>query len=231
MGHMRGIDISNWQNGINPLKLSGVEFCICKATEGLTYVSPDCDRVVQLCRKGGLPWGFYHFGRNNDAVIEADWFISNCKNYFGEGIPVLDWEDGQSVSWVNQFVQRVYERTKVWLWVYGNPWRFDQGKVNENCGRWLAQYPSSLNNPGIDTALPERPTIKNGLICAWQFASDIRISGWNGNLDGNIFYGDKVAWEKYAKGKLSSTSNDPLQKPKETITVEDSKYRVDITPK
>lgn len=228
---LRGIDVSNWQNGINPTKLKDVEFCICKATEGLTYVSPDCDRVIQLCRKVGLPWGFYHFGRKNDAVKEADYFIKNCSNYFGEGIPVLDWEDGQSITWVNQFVQRVYEQAKVWPWVYGNPWRFNQGTVNKNCGRWLAQYPSSLKNPAITVTLPSKPTINNGLTCAWQFASDVRISGWKGNLDGNIFYGDKEAWKKYAKGDRVSKPSVPAETPKKTITVEDSKYRVDITPK
>ena len=87
MATMRGIDVSSHQGKIDPTKLPQVEFCITKATEGRTYVNPECDRVVQLCRKAGLPWGFYHYARSNDAVSEADFFVSTCWNYFGEGIP------------------------------------------------------------------------------------------------------------------------------------------------
>ena len=131
MATMRGIDVSSHQGKIDPTKLPQVEFCITKATEGRTYVNPECDRVVQLCRRAGLPWGFYHYARSNDAVSEADFFVSSCWNYFGEGIPVLDWEEDQSVEWVNRFLQRVYDKTRVWCWVYANAWRFDQGTVNK----------------------------------------------------------------------------------------------------
>ena len=53
MATMRGIDVSSHQGKIDPTKLSQVEFCITKATEGRTYANPECDRVVQLCRKAG----------------------------------------------------------------------------------------------------------------------------------------------------------------------------------
>lgn len=222
---MRGIDVSNWQKGIDPTKVRGVEFCICKATEGKSYVSPDCDRVVQLCRKGGLPWGFYHFGRNNSATVEADFFVENCWNYFGEGIPVLDWEDDQTVAWVNEFVRRVHDKTQVWPWIYANPWRFNQGGVEPNCGRWIAQYPKKITSLTGD--LPSRDKV-DGLVCAWQFSSTVRADGWSGDLDGNVFYGDADAWRRYA---LSDILSPEPESPSKIITVEDSKYRVDITEK
>lgn len=222
---MYGIDVSNWQKGIDPTKLGGVEFCICKATEGLTYVSPDCDRVVQLCRKRGMPWGFYHFARRNNAVKEADWFVANCENYFGEGIPVLDWEDDQSVAWVNKFVRRIHERTSVWPWVYANPWRFNQGGVEPNCGRWIAQYPQKITS--FEEGLPEHEKT-DGLVCAWQFSSSVRLPEWSGNLDADVFYGNVSAWQRYAQGERSQK---PTPGASKTITVEDERYRVDITPK
>ena len=226
MATMRGIDVSSHQGKIDPTKLPQVEVCITKATEGKTYVNPECDRVVQLCRKAGLPWGFYHYARNNDAVAEADFFVSTCWNYFGEGVPALDWEEDQSVEWVNRFLQRVYDKTRVWCWVYGNAWRFDQGTVNRNCGRWVARYPNVLR-PSSEWALPERPKV-DGLMCAWQFASDGKVSGYDGKLDVDVFYGGPGQWRAYARGDRGDADDTA---PLPAITVEDENYRVDITRK
>ena len=33
----------------------------------------------------------------------------------------------------------------------------------------------------------------------FQYTSTGRLPGWNGNLDFDVFYGDKSAWDKYAK--------------------------------
>lgn len=207
---MKFIDISNWQAGLDVatvVKNGGLGGVIVKATEGLGYVDKSCDKFIQQCIKNDIPFGFYHFARNNDAKAEAEFFRKNTTGYEGEGIPVLDWEDDQSVSWVNAFVERYHELTGIWPWIYANPWRFKQGKVNENCGRWVAGYPKNGItdiNYGIKNSLPSSYNV--GLVCAWQFSSSVRISGYNGNLDGDVFYGDKEAWKKYAGSKGSSSS-------------------------
>lgn len=205
---MKFIDISNWQAGLNVasvVKNGGLGAVIVKATEGVGFVDKSCDGFVQQCISNGIRFGFYHFARNNDAAAEVEFFRKNTTGYEGKGIPVLDWEDGQSIAWVNKFVERYHELTGVWPWVYGNAWRFNQGTVNTNCGRWVAGYPSNgitdinygLNN---DCAY----TVNNGLVCAWQFSSSVRISGYSGNLDGDVFYGDAAAWDKYAGGSPAS---------------------------
>ena len=40
MAYLNGIDVSNWQKGIN-LAAVPADFVICKATQGTTYVSKD----------------------------------------------------------------------------------------------------------------------------------------------------------------------------------------------
>ena len=207
---MKFIDISNWQAGLDVVSVvrnGGLGGIIVKATEGLGFVDKSCDRFVQQAIAGGIPFGFYHFGRNNDASAEAEFFRNNTKGYEGKGIPVLDWEADQSVAWVNEFVEKYHELTGVWPWVYGNPWRFRQGTVNENCGRWVAGYPSNGItdiNYGLNNSLPDSYNV--GLVCAWQFSSSVRISGYNGNLDGDVFYGDAAAWAKYANPSGATAS-------------------------
>lgn len=201
---LRFVDVSNWQRGMDlaaVVRNGGLAGAIVKATEGVGYVDPACDGFVRQLREAGALFGYYHFARSNDASAEAEFFRANTVGYEGAGIPVLDWEDGQSVAWVNRFVERYHELTGVWPWIYANPWRFNQGTVNENCGRWVAGYPKNGIadiDYGMETALPSSYDV--GLVCAWQFSSSVRIAGYGGNLDGDVFYGDKEAWMAYAGG-------------------------------
>lgn len=194
------IDISSHQGDID-LSVLPIDAVIIKATEATSYVNPYCDSKVQQAKQLDLPWGFYHFAQDGSPEAEADYFIQNCEGYFGEGIPVLDWEVNQSVDWVNRFVARVHEVKGIWCVIYGNPWRFNQGGVEQNCGRWVASYPSHLLYPNFDADEGECPDT-DGLVCAWQFASDGRLNGYDGNLDLNRFYGDKGAWAAYAGAKV-----------------------------
>lgn len=190
------IDISSWQGDIDlsPLPIDAV---IVKATQGTSYINEFCDKKVQQAIQLGIPWGFYHFADDGDAIEEADYFIKNCLNYFGNGIPVLDWEYDQSVEWVNEFVNRVHQVTGVWCWIYANPWRFELGDVEPNCMRWIASYPD-IESPSFEQAesldCPDAP----GLVGAWQFCSDGMLDGYDGYLDCNLFYGDADAWKSYA---------------------------------
>lgn len=216
------IDISNHQRGMDLSRvLPSVGGVVCKATEGVGFVDAYCDGFVQKCRAAGKPWGFYHFARNNDAKKEAAYFINNTINYFGEGIPVLDWEDGQSVDWVNEFVNVVHDQTGVWPWVYGNPWRFEQGNVESNCGRWLAHYFGDDIRTYTQAESHKKPSAP-GLACAWQFTSSGRLDGYSGNLDLNLFYGDADAWAAYANG------NRRTEDVSEPIVLEGDGYRVTI---
>ena len=51
---LNGIDISNWQSGIN-LAVVPCDFVVIKATEGTGYVNPDYERAY---RQQGNAWAF-----------------------------------------------------------------------------------------------------------------------------------------------------------------------------
>lgn len=210
------IDISNHQgSGLAlPSILPNVDAVVCKATEGTSFVDPYCDKWVQQCKAAGKPWGFYHFAGDGDPKMEADFFIHNCENYFDVGIPILDWEGKQSVEWVNEFVEYLHYRTHVWPWIYANPWRFNQGGVNPNCARWVASYPTVTSPTFAQAATWDAPEA-DGNVVAWQFCSDGRVSGYDGNLDCSVFYGNISEWNAYAAGDGVS-SEKPAQKPADT---------------
>lgn len=204
------IDISGHQvrDGLTDLSplLPQVDAVVCKATEGLTIVDSACDMYVQQLKRAGVPYGFYHFARNNDPELEAAYFIGNTENYFNDGIPILDWEAHKNVEWVNSFVRYVHSRTGIWPWIYANPWRFNLGGVEANCMRWVAAYPN-YTHPTFDMAKDWDVPDADGFVGAWQFCSDGRLDGHSGNLDCDLFYGDKEGWLKYAGADASSGSD------------------------
>lgn len=240
---IRFIDISNWQGGIDlPALLPSIDGVLCKATQGTGFVDPYCDGWIQQCIITGKPWGFYHFAGDDDATEEADFFIDNCWNYFRNGIPVLDWEGvrdssgniifEQPVEWVNEFVERVHHATNVWPWIYANPWRFNQGGVNPNCGRWVASYPE-VSHPTFAQAQSWKCPDADGNVVAWQFCSDGRVSGYDKNLDCSLFYGDVDQWRAYAKGdnKDSGTTNGDANTNVSTSVLENDQYKITIERK
>lgn len=207
---MNGIDISNYQNGIN-LDVVPCDFVICKATEGTYYVNPDCDRAYQQAKKNGKCLGVYHYANGGDVQAEADFFINNCKNYIGEAILVLDWEKQNNPTfgkndfiWVKSWLDYVYSKTGVKPLLYISK-SLMSGFMNiGDYGKWIAQYAN--NTP---TGYQDEPWNESAYSCAIrQYTSTGRLNGYSGNLDLNKFYGDREAWNKYA-AKSGSTVTKP----------------------
>jgi hypothetical protein len=156
---LRGIDVSShdgWSNGrfgrSNTETAYGEsDFVIAKATQGTGYVNPYCDPAIQRARRDGKLWGFYHYAGGGDPVAEANYFYNNCKGYFGEGIPCLDWESMQNASWgsttwCRRFVDRIHELTGVWCMVYVQASAVGQAaSCASDCALWIAGYPDNRN--------------------------------------------------------------------------------------
>lgn len=209
---MNGIDISNWQNGIN-LDAVPYDFIIAKATQGKTYVSPDCARQVEQARARGKLFGVYHYIDGSGAIGEADFFIDNIKNWVGDGMLCLDWESNQNSAWGNedylrQVAQRVIDRTGIPPVIYVQQSRMAQVKPIAdalNCALWIAQY-ANMNATGYQDA----PWNEGAYSCAIrQYSSCGRLSGYSGNLDLNKAYMDAAAWKKYANPSGGASAPSP----------------------
>lgn len=207
---LNGIDISSWQSGID-LSHVPCDFVIVKATGGVKYVNPDCDRAYQQAKSLGKLRGFYHYAREKGCKgspsEEARFFIDSTRNYFGEAIPILDWEEelGLGVAWAKEWLDFVYNETGVRPMIYTSKSvlrEYDWTPVFAgNYGLWYAQY-ANMNPTGYQS---DPWTDTNGL-GAWPFAAMFqyssvgRLPGYPGNLDLNIFYGDAGTWAAYAGG-------------------------------
>lgn len=208
------IDVSSWQTGIN-VTTSGAQIVTAKATEGIGYVNPDCDRVVQDALAAGQGVGVYHFAHTeNNAVAEANYFIDNTRGYVGKGIvPILDWEPsapwdtGWALTWLrtveaawgtkpiiymNQSTENSYDWTAV---------------VAGNYGLWIAAYTLGytpiygFNPPSAQPTLYHWP-----FAVAYQYTSTGYVGDWGGALDLSVVYGDLNTWYAYAgSGQVAPT--------------------------
>lgn len=211
------IDVSSWQTGIN-VTTSGAQIVIAKATDGVNYVNPDCDRVVQDALAAGQGVGVYHFAHTeNSATSEAQFFIDNTRGYIGKGIvPILDWEPsapwntGWALTWL-RIVEAAWHTKPI---IYMNQYTenaYDWSTVVAgNYGLWIAAYPLDrtpiygFNPPATQPTLYHWP-----FAVAWQYTSTGYVNGWNGALDLSVVYGDLNTWYAYAGSVPSAPAPAP----------------------
>lgn len=203
---LNGIDISNHQRGIK-LKNVGADFCICKASEGVGWKDPTFDGFMEDADSCGKLLGMYHFARTNDAVDEADSFISACGRWWGSAIPVLDYEGDalkNGAGWCKRFLDRVRERTGATPMIYmsaynarGIHW---QPIIDAGYPLWVAAYHSNADmdySGGGSFNWDIRPWESWKI---WQFTSSGHIGGYNGRLDLNHADMTYPEWDRMARG-------------------------------
>ena len=215
---MRGVDISNWQEGIDVTRLN-VDFVICKATEGIGYTDKTCDGFIEQCKATNKLWGFYHFARENNPEDEAEYFYNECKGYFGKGIPVLDYETDNysNREWCERFIQRLHDLSGIWAVIYISAYRcpeYHGSWIPEKCGLWIAGYPYTMSDWTNDEIPYDTSPWEFAAI--WQFTSQLIIPGFWEKLDGNIAYMDSTAWMKYAQS-TNNPQNGENEKPSKNV--------------
>ena len=200
---MKGIDISNWQKGIN-VKNIDADFIIVKATEGTSYISPEFKRQADETLACNKLLGFYHYANGLDAKTEAKHFLNTIKNYIGKAIICLDWESGDNpqfgksdLSWTKTFCEYIEANTHATPVIYVQ--QSAMGKVCKGYPLWVAQY-ADMNPTGYQ----DKPWNEGKYTCAIrQYACTGRLNGYNGDLDLNKAYINKSKWNEYCNKKTT----------------------------
>jgi GH25 family lysozyme M1 (1,4-beta-N-acetylmuramidase)/LysM repeat protein len=203
---LNGYDISNHQRGLNVAAVPG-DIVIAKATEGLTFVDRYCDGFVQAAWKAGKLVGVYHFASGKaTGRAEAEFFVKNVKGYIGKAVLILDWEASaikRGPGYAKDFLDTVFRLTGVRPMIYMSQstcTAYNWAAVKAaNYGLWVAAYYYGYKTIGYTPNCP----LKGGLgafgsAAMYQYTSSGRLSGYGGNLDLDVFYGDRAAWAKYA---------------------------------
>lgn len=197
---LRGIDISNWQRGIN-LATIECDFVFVKATQGSTYTSPSFhDQIDQAIALGKLP-GVYHYIDGSGAKAEAKKFADTIKPYIGKVRIAIDWESGSNSKWKDdaymlEFGLELQRLTGVSIMTYCSlkapyPWN-EANKLGG--GTWVAQYATT----DITYGYQDHPWNEGAYTCnIRQYSGSGRLDGWGGNLDLDKCYDTAEQWMRY----------------------------------
>ena len=187
----KGIDVSKWQGEINweKVKASGINFAILR--EGYGKKSPlQIDKKFkenyEKAKSAGINIGIYHYSYANsvsDAKSEADFCLENINGLKFEYPICFDIEEKEMLKLSNEtrteivktFCQEI-EKAGYYAMFYCNlNWLENYLNFEE-----LKQYDLWLANWGRG-----EPPKKCGI---WQYSSQGKIDGINGNADLNISY-------------------------------------------
>lgn len=202
---IKGIDVSShdaWNgSSFKPNTESAYQvsdFCIVKATQGITYTYSGYKAVANRVMSDGKLLGFYHYAGGNDAAQEAQRFYDAIKDYNGTAIPCLDWESYQNKAWGNTewcsaFCDKYHEMSGVYPLIYVQASaRAQAANCADKCGLWVAGYPDNRNSFDV-------PTFRYG--CSpWQTPTIWQYTSSNGETDRNVAYVDAEGWGKIARG-------------------------------
>ncbi|WP_127849739.1 GH25 family lysozyme [Lacticaseibacillus hulanensis] len=217
MAQLNGIDISH-HNSTDVAKVSA-DFVIVKATEGVTYTDPRFAVNIAAAKKAGKLIGAYHYMRGNSPTAEAKHFLAVAKAYIGEAILVLDYEDKSApgVTGAKEFLDYIKKATGVAPVIYlSRSWentRDLSAIAKAGYPAWIAQY----NNYNTVYSYAPRPLLGSlkhfGKMAMFQYTSTGKLPNGGGNLDLDVFYGNRSDWQKLAGGKSTEAGKTAAKKP------------------
>ena len=204
----KGPDISAWQGNIDIAKLSSqVDFFIFRCYAGSSKDSK-VDRNVELVIQNNKPYGLYIYSyalNVAQAKEEAERVVKLANTYSVKpNFLVIDMEDADgyksrhgmpSNSTLVDICEKeceVFENAGYQSMVYASSSWF-KGKLSGLKGyeKWEAHWPTYSN--GQQKGNATSPFGESADNCAiWQFTSQGRLNGYNGNLDMNYAYKDFV---------------------------------------
>lgn len=196
---IRGIDISRHNGNVNfaKVKEAGIDFVFIKASEGVSYKDKLFGRNIVEAKKHDLKTGAYHFFRFDCEGVEQ---AINFLEVLGDnsldlglvidveqsGNPEVSKEDvmrrlGSMVEYLNLLGHRVMIYTNV------NGYYDYISEALPGCPLWICGF---QQNP-INTEW-----------LFWQYDHHGKVSGVEGDVDMNTFFGSREEWEKYLASEV-----------------------------
>lgn len=204
---MNGIDISGYQKGID-LAIVPCDFVIIKATQGVSFISPDFQRQITQALSVGKLTGVYHYANGAGVEGEVTHFVSTIAPYLDKVILCLDWEGDQNSKFADyRYCEAMLDAIKAktgripFLYMSKSVCRQYKWEKAKNYPLWAAQYKKQA-----PTTYTDKPWTDSKGFGAWsnpliyQYSSVGRLSGYKNNLDLDICYLTPDEWISYTKG-------------------------------
>jgi lysozyme len=205
---VHGIDVARFQSDIDwgAARRAGVNFAFIKATEGGDLFDRQFNSHWNGAGRAGVERGAYHFYYFcTSPEDQANWFIRNVPR--GNMLPpVLDMEwnpFSPTCAHVRPPAAEVQDQMRRWLAVieahygqrpviYTTPEFYRQNRLGEFRGYdfWLR---STARNPA-QVYPDERWSF-------WQYSATGRVDGIAGDVDLNLFAGNRAQWQSWVAAR------------------------------
>lgn len=181
------IDISHHHKVTDWKKLKEeVAFMPFKATQGTSFVDPDCASNIAHCEKYGVPYWLYTFLNKGNELAQAKFMVAKFKDKVGKNFMgwCLDAEYGNSPSGVQKALDYIKTQSKKTM-IYTAHQHYHLykdllKKRGSDCAWWEPRYSSKGPHDGVDL---------------WQYTESHKCDFVTGRIDANYLMGPKpLAW-------------------------------------
>lgn len=206
-GPLLGIDISNWQAGID-IAAVNPGFVIVQVTRGLEGINQYWREQATATRDQGRPVGLYHYVEGGGAAAEAARFIDEIVGWVGAAMICVDWESDDNAAWgdtdyLRRLITALKQRISGPVVLYGMASSYPWDIAREHgCGTWVAQYADS-EPTGWDPAPWSDGTWTADM---HQYTGTGHVPGWDGDLDLNVLPGGTDAWARLTGSPTTTTT-------------------------
>jgi len=178
------LDISHHETVKDWAKLKeNVSFLAFKATEGTTFLDPNCYKTIEKCEQYGIPYWLYCFLKKGNEVAQAKYMVEKCKDKVGKFFVgyCIDCERGNTASDCQKALDYIKTQSKKTM-IYTAHHHYDLYKKmlpkrGENCAWWEPRYNiKSGPHKGCDL---------------WQYSETYKCSYIGGEVDINKLTGTK----------------------------------------
>ncbi|QFU87890.1 glycoside hydrolase family 25 protein [Amycolatopsis sp. YIM 10] len=234
-----GLDIAHHQGGnpnLHQARAEGVEFVICKATEGSGFVDPRFDENIARAHKAGLLVGAYHYQR---AGISAAAQVDNVRRTVPAGMPVIPDVEGNSgnVALTREIVDRLRAAGYPVPLLYLPRWYWLQIGKPKLAGLpplWSSRYPDNAQGTIAEEYADVPAHYWDGFgglgVALLQFSSSGRVAGY-APLDLNAFRGTRQEFAALLGGQSTPTDTDPMEDTNMELTEGEYQSRTAVVPK
>ena len=192
-----GIDVSKHNGEIDFEKVAAddYQFVFIKASEGKTYQDEAFARNYEGARDAGLKVGAYHFFRKNRTGEEQAANLLNVVKGKELDLPLVidledDWGNGATTSY-DTAVERLLNMIAILkdkgysVMIYTNKDGYNKyyKDMLGDCDLWLCSFTS--------------PDLLDLPHCFQQYSYEGEVDGVDGEVDLNVFRGDRSDWEHY----------------------------------
>ena len=181
------IDISHHHKVTDWKKLKEeVAFMPFKATQGTSFVDPDCASNIAHCEKYGVPYWLYVFLNKGNELAQAKFMVAKFKDKVGKYFMgwCLDAEYGNSPTSVQKALDYIKTQSKKTM-IYTAHQHYHLykdllKKRGSDCAWWEPRYSPKGPHDGCDL---------------WQYTESHRCDFVTGRIDANYLMGPKLmAW-------------------------------------